>query len=64
MADSENMLLGGPAAASEKPEEDAAVGAPPGERETWQWLSRLSEDWAKARNDSSPDRTWGEGFQK
>ena len=60
MADSENMLLGGPAAASEKPEEDAAVGAPPGERETWQWLSRLSEDWAKARNDSSPDSTWDE----
>ena len=58
MADPQNMMLGGPAAASEKPEDETSVGSPPGERETWQWLSRLAEDAAKGREDSAKDDDW------
>lgn len=58
MADErDNMLLGGPAAAEPKEETAEVSGAPPGERETWQWLSRLADDAIRGRNDACGDET-------
>lgn len=58
MAESDHMLLGGEAAAPEQKEQDVDPGAPPGERETWDWLSRLSDDAAKGRTDQADDEDW------
>lgn len=56
LSEVQNMLLGGPAASSEPKEEPHDLGgSPPGERETWQWLSRLDEDATKGRESSSDD---------
>lgn len=52
MADDPHQLLGGPAAAEAREDDDEQdLGAPPGERETWHWLSRLDDEWTKARTD-------------
>lgn len=56
--DEQTPLLGGPAAAPEKADDEIDLTAPPGERETWQWLTRLSDDWAKARTDQAGDDDW------
>lgn len=55
--DPQSVLLGGPAAAPPEPEptDPSDVG---GERETWQWLSRLAEDASKGRTDAAEDEDW------
>ena len=56
--DPNSLLLGGPAASEKREEEQEVTGAVPGERETWQWLSRLGDDAQRGRDDSCEDGTW------
>jgi len=57
MAEDPQPLLGGAAAALPK-EEEFDLTAPAGERETWQWLSKLADDAAKGKTDQANDDDW------
>src|SRR5689334_5919498 len=63
MAEQDEHLLGGPAAAQPKDDDEPDFTAPPGERETWQWLSKLADDAAKGRTDQADDESWDDDRQ-